>query len=569
MRVLGSLANGIARLLPILAIGFGAAGGAQAQVPVTNYIVIQPIDVCGTGGPKSSTGCAPFNTLSKSPDPTAATLTTPIGFVDTTTNTNVTRAIWLQTGIDVTFLPILEYNNTTDQAIEIDCSTATNPCTGTLTSSHFKALSSGTPGTTSGCSYDCAVPLAPVGANALNMFFVNSLTGGTGVTGTLFGFAWINNNGVAISKPTFFPSLGHPTFDTLAHEMGHNLNLDHFSFGAGTLCSGTVMPNPKGCNVMDAGSSRIIPASTGCTAQSTTSTSSTGGTLYDLDTGLCLPAAPNPIADNLILATNSQLNQQGEALLSGFMNPVPNVGATAGGGDVSLTVNFPKPPPGSKVPNGRAGEFIAALVLALPEGFKFGNPAITFSPAQTPQVFSVELLNGNNGQGNTNCLKPLSGTPSIPCAEIDFALVNPSGPPPYIGTFVQNTSFSFTANIINKSTGLPATFQDLQCAVPTVPSPQQCLDLTYVFNDLFATTSFFQPSFDKHGNLTNLTANSQFPDNTVTSTIVDPATFPSIANLNPPLTLTGATSNGCTLTGTSTSCPPVSQASGGDPTGPD
>src|SRR5260221_14148785 len=34
----------------------------------------------------------------------------------------------------------------------------------------------------------------------------------------------------------------------------------------------------------------------------------------------------------------------------------------------------------------------------------------------------------------------------------------------------------------------PATLSQLQC---TTPAPAQCLDLTYVFNDLFATTSFF------------------------------------------------------------------------------
>ena len=79
----------------------------------------------------------------------------------------------------------------------------------------------------------------------------------------------------------------------------------------------------------------------------------------------------------------------------------------------------------------------------------------------------------------------------------------------------------------------------------------QCLDLTYVFSDLLATSSAFAVR-DKTG---NVTANSQLPDVGVTSTIVDPSNFPSVANLNPPLTLSSLSEVACTPF-TATICPP-------------
>src|SRR5215472_15490695 len=96
------------------------ASSAHAAVTVTRYAVIQPIDVCATNGAMG--GCAPFNTSSQSPDPSTAISTTPIGWVDTASQINLTREIWLQAGIDVTFLPMLQYNNSTYQSIDVKCS---------------------------------------------------------------------------------------------------------------------------------------------------------------------------------------------------------------------------------------------------------------------------------------------------------------------------------------------------------------------------------------------------------------------------------------------------------------
>ncbi len=475
---------------------FLTCGAALAQAAVTDYVVVQPIDVCSSGG----TGCAPFNTLSSTGNPSAATVSTPIGFVDTATNTNITRAIWLQAGIDVTFLPIAQYNspaNTSNLYAATDYRTLHVSCGSTSCSSpDFLALSLGTPAFPTP-----KPPLAPAAANAINMFFVNTLAALPGTSGPFFGFAWLNGDGIAIAKNTFFPGVlgATPRFDTLAHEIGHDLSLDHFTFGAGvsTNCSTSYAGiSDAGCNVMDAGNfPRVIPASSDDVK--------TFGALTELMSGS---------ADQLFTT------QQGQALLSGFMNPIPNVNAIAGGGgDLPFTVTFPSDG------GGRSGEYIVALVLELPEGFQFGANLFTKTGGNAQVFGTPQQLNGNNGRGSSNCLKPASGTPSIECLEILFVP----------GSFTAGTSFLFTTDIVDKRTGQPATLSQLECTSPT--NPLQCLDLTFVFSDLFATTS----AFDQSG-----MANSQFPNATVQSTVVDPTEFANIANLG--LTFTGFTQIPCT-----------------------
>jgi hypothetical protein len=108
---------------------------------------------------------------------------------------------------------------------------------------------------TSGC-----VPVAPLGGGGnppsnpfltppdptvVNLFFVNKINPPTS-GGTLYGFAWICNNGVAIGGNTFFaptPLQARP--DTIAHELLHNLCLDHTIYGAGPYLSNSTS-NPNG-----------------------------------------------------------------------------------------------------------------------------------------------------------------------------------------------------------------------------------------------------------------------------------------------------------------------------------
>jgi len=95
-------------------------------------------------------------------------------------------------------------------------------------------------------------PVSPLGGptprdpTVVNLFFVNYLNPPAS-GGTLNGFAWICNNGVAIGGKTFFaptPLQARP--DTIAHELLHNLCLDHMTYGAGPYNPLNTTSNPNG-----------------------------------------------------------------------------------------------------------------------------------------------------------------------------------------------------------------------------------------------------------------------------------------------------------------------------------
>jgi hypothetical protein len=87
----------------------------------------------------------------------------------------------------------------------------------------------------------------------------------------------------------------------------------------------------------------------------------------------------------------------------------------------------------------------------------------------------------------------------------------------------------------------------------TTPVAFSCLDLSEVFVNLYATTAAFTPD----GFLS-----SQFPDPTVGPVIVDPANFPTLANLSPPPTFSGTPTN--PVTGGITPCNPHTVDEGGN-----
>jgi len=668
-----------------VAVACLVSGAALAQV--TNYVVVNPIDVClaTTSNGTTTKTCAPFgmncttnsngsaNCGSAFNNPAAAAstaqsiATTPIGFVDQSTwtdpstnnqitnNTNITRAIWLQTGIDVVFLPMQEFdsplcttstgttttncnnlpsqwgspwtNFTTDyrslHIVKVTCSDGTVH----FVSPDLAALSNytlcvGAPTTTVQRCPTCLVtPTVPLytDTRVFNMFFVNSISdlSNSPTVAQDNGLSWINGNGIAIASGTFASTA--PVFDTLAHEIGHGLNLDHTTLGAGTACTGgkkyVYAGSDNGCNLMDAGAIssggvtslfRTVPTSSACLPNSSTYK---GGEFFDLDTILCgtskTETPPAPQADQLLLGTSTS-TQQGMALASSFMIPVANVpsfvtaNTTTGGGKgaavatatatttaTTAAVTNPPCPAGAQVvtfniqypeflkSGGRsAGEAIATLVVGLPQGFQFGSPAFcngsgTGNPPPTlfnpPTGSNPQVINGNNGQGNDNCLKPINGAPSIQCLEIEFTVTEDTStnPPTVSGSFTQNTSYTFSSVITNKNNNNnPVTnIMDLQC---TTPSVLHCLDLTYVFTDLYAVSSFYGPSTKA----SMLTANSNLPDATIRSTIVNASDFQNLASLSPLPTFAGfgvtdSAGRSCTLLGNST-CPPGTVA---NPTG--
>lgn len=252
---------------------------APARAAVTEYVTIQPIDVCSNTG----TGCAPINNKNQ----TAVTNpgTTQIGFIDASTGINVTNAVLNQAGVGVAFLPVAQDNNTTAQAISVaSCAANGTDCS----SPQFQAVSDQA-GISMGSPPNPAPPLSKNPAT-INMFFVNSLIPPANQPGQLYGLSWVGNNGIAIGKNTFSPPFPlTPRFDTLAHEIGHDLDLDHSGLGAGPAN-----------NLMTAGNVRIEPTSTSnLLAQITAMT-----------------------ADQLTAA------QQTHVLGSGLVAPIPNISNT-------------------------------------------------------------------------------------------------------------------------------------------------------------------------------------------------------------------------------------------------
>jgi hypothetical protein len=157
------------------------------------------------------------------------------------------------------------------------------------------------------------VPTPPLNSDpaTINMFFVNTLVPPT--PGQLYGFSWVGNNGVAISSNTLLgvPLLGLPARpDTLAHEIGHDLNLDHNTFGAGPR------PTPT--------SPCSTTSFTGCTVNLMTAGGTSGMNLrFQPTIANTLPDVSNGTADQLNTeaeeSTTLPISQQREVLASGFI----------------------------------------------------------------------------------------------------------------------------------------------------------------------------------------------------------------------------------------------------------
>jgi hypothetical protein len=473
---------------------FAAGHGAHAAgVAVTGYIVINPIDVCGSnGGPTSPSGCAPFNSANTLPN--QATSTTPIGFVDSSTNINLMRVIWLQTGIDVLFFPVVEWDNTNYQSISDVSGTtplysclfqnaSTNGSLSPPSGTHCPTLPAlKDPNCT---TRNCSIPLATAKSNAINMFFVNNIQLSAG--GALDGFGWINGNGAAIASSVFSSSA--PRFSTMSHETGHTLGIDHCTYGAGdvgstlsSVCPSTTvgavscatLTTPGGCNLMDAGTIRNVAAKSDCTTALTTNGgAATGGELYNLDTAnylttpACMqPAVSYPPVSDFIIPKSADntatgfVSQQTQVLKSGFINPSANVNATAGGGSsaaplalstsnspttTGLTITIPfaagtgRTTAGCQPP--QCVEYVTNIVFAFANGISpaGSNALVSSNSGQpgAPVIAAAFNLNGNNGE-NPNCEK-IAGqaAPSVHCYEIQYQA----------GTFVAGTESDLVLNL--------------------------------------------------------------------------------------------------------------------------
>jgi hypothetical protein len=264
----------------------------------------------------------------------------------------------------------------------------------------------------------------------INLFFVSKLNPPAS-GGTLYGFSWIGNNGVAIGGNTFFaptPLQARP--DTIAHELVHDLGLDHATYGAGPYNpqsssnpfppGGTaqqVTPTPLvqecdpsypacGANLMTTGSLRTEPT-VACVLAPLAGGSATtpigclttgGGQLPGLNTGMADQVTPlssvffnQPTSSGSALLPRSQqaavlggmsgLLQPEQQLgttgslpmfASGFVNPIPHETTKAQletGGSSTDPVIFDLSSPAG----GKPGETLVAWVLTLPQGQTFSR----------------------------------------------------------------------------------------------------------------------------------------------------------------------------------------------------
>ena len=175
------------------------AANPALAIGIDRTITIQPIDVCdNSGNGCANAGDATLNALEAA-----------------------TQAIWAQAGIGITFLKTETYDNSAYQSVTADLTTASP-------SDPARSLMRD-PG--HGQSSDPQV---------LNLYFVNQLTDAHDPGALLRGFSFTNGNGMILGPA--------PVLDTMAHEIGHNLGLDHTTFGAGAST-----------DLMTAGDTRLYP----------------------------------------------------------------------------------------------------------------------------------------------------------------------------------------------------------------------------------------------------------------------------------------------------------------------
>ncbi|HEY3911523.1 MAG TPA: hypothetical protein VGM07_16800 [Stellaceae bacterium] len=435
------------RLLLLLPAVVCFAPIAARAVPVTEYVSVQPIDVCA-GAAGTTSGCAPINNRGQN---YATAAQSAIGFIDLATNINITDAIWAEAGISVTFEPAVQYpNGGSFETVQVaSCAANGSDCS----SPEFQTLSQ-QPGI-AGNPPPTVSPTPPLSANptTINMFFVNQLQPPSNQPGTLYGLSWINNNGVAISSDTL---LGFGArVDTLAHEIGHDLDLDHTTFGAGAAN-----------NLMTAGNLRTEPTGT-------------ANALAQLAAGT---------ADQLLVA------QQAQALLSGFLSPIPDVATWVtdppGAGDFSVSYHND---------TGRANESLSSLTLTVPAGSfleggtfqQLGNPGDTPGIIATPSF--ADCTAGENVDACQSLTLTFSGTP-----------------------FGGGDNLDYTVGVCQPvAPGSPLLCQTV--AVRDLLAALENGTYTYQFSDGYQTTSVLQQSDG------GLAADSWDPDPTIASDIWDPA----------------------------------------------
>lgn len=171
----------VSRLAAMAAMTGAAAGGllcaaGAAAAPITQYVTVQPIQVCNDAG----TACADVNL-----------------------NAGFTDKIFEQAGLGVIYLPTVRYNNSTFLTTRVDDLNPTRI-------DEWRQLIRG-PG--HGQSPN---------STTINAWFIEQLVDANNQA-AYAGVSFINANGIIVAE--------NSRTDTFAHELGHNFGLNHGTFG--------------------------------------------------------------------------------------------------------------------------------------------------------------------------------------------------------------------------------------------------------------------------------------------------------------------------------------------------
>jgi hypothetical protein len=405
--------------------------------------------------------------------------------------------------------------------------------TTTLVSDEFKQLVQQVPSTTNPPTPPCAIsqmtippsspcggPSSPLNADpqVMNVFFVNQLNPPTSA-GTLYGFSMIGNNGVSIGMNAFFaPSPLQARPDTIAHELGHNLGLDHTTYGAGPWtpapypANGGITPpvvtltplfgecdsGYPGCalNLMTSGSVRT--ESTVPCILSSAPTGCSGMPLFPSSVDqVNTPSTPDQTS-TLPTSQQREVLNGGSGLLfaepnkglifSGLVDQIPyeTTKAQLGtGGSATDRAIFDL----SGLADGKPGETLVGWILTLPEGQTFARhdgfhilsqsrPDLVQDVGYYPNAEDHPLKRNiayQPGADNDQDNPSIGAAGPSPCGFATAECLVVKFQPPGLG---EHDAVSFSKSIL--SGNVPITNDDLCKA-----------KITYMFSDGFMTTSNF------------------------------------------------------------------------------
>lgn len=459
--------------------------------PVQYFLTVQPIDICADDG----TGCAAMNNLSASLNNVGtAGPSVQVGFVSN--GINITNQIYNLFGINVVFQPTGQYDNSSFRNIQAVAST-TNP--GRFDSPQLQQLTQ-QPGLSQGQAPTMLPPPNPLNAalspnpTTLNMLFVNSVIPDPTTPGTLFGLSWIGNNGIAIGENAFgsFSTIRQQTVnaraDTIAHEIGHNLSLDHSTFGN----------DPQGPpDSLTAGATRTLPNVTVTNAamqsNATWLTQIVPGGSVDQLNSTQIAQIINPFG---------AADANGSPILNAFLNPIAGIDSTIS--DPATTDVFSV----TFKDAGRTGESLRTVELAAPTGFQLDPSTFRLLDAPAGVVVTPSFL-GCTGDRTRQCGTlelSLTGNPFMLGDRLDYT-IEVCAQRPRRGGDEDNGGGDDENRRCRR-----VSSNDLAGG-----------NYTYQFSDGYQTTSVLQPSG------TNLLdANSWNPDPTIPAEIFDEALFVSV-----------------------------------------